>query len=100
MKYFVIEVTYTVPIANIDANLKSHRDFLQTGYDQNLLLMSGSQNPRIGGMIIARARSREEIQAFFADDPFQRLSLAEYRFIEFSPLKHAKLVEPWIELEN
>jgi len=97
MKYFAIEVTYTAPIEQIDVNLKFHRDFLQTGYDQNTLLMSGPQNPRNGGIIIARAQSLEELQSFFKNDPYQKLSLAEYRFIEFSPVKHAKLVEPWIE---
>ncbi len=100
MKYFVIDITYTAPIERIDENLKSHREFLQTGYDQNLLLMSGPQNPRTGGVIIARANSLEDLKAFFKNDPYQIKDLASYRFIEFSPVKHAKLVESWIELEK
>jgi uncharacterized protein YciI len=97
MKYFMIEVTYTAPIEKIDENLQLHRDFLQTGYDQNLLLMSGPQNPRTGGILIARSNSLADLKAFFSNDPYQKLALAEYRFVEFSPVKHAKLVAPWIE---
>jgi uncharacterized protein YciI len=97
MKYFMIDITYTAPIEKIDENLKFHRDFLQTGYDQNMLLMSGPQNPRTGGIIIARARSLEELKDFFKNDPYQQKALAEYRFVEFNPVKHAELVEPWIE---
>jgi len=97
MKYFMIEVTYTAPIEKIDEHQPMHRSFLQTGYDINLLLMSGPQNPRTGGMVIARSNSLEDLKAFFSNDPYQKLRLAEYRFVEFSPVKHAKLVAPWIE---
>ena len=100
MKYFVVEVTYTAPIEIIDVNLQYHRDFLQTGYDKRLLLMSGPQNPRTGGILIARSNSLADLKAFFSNDPYQKLALAEYRFIEFSPVKHAKLVESWIESER
>lgn len=99
MKYFMIEITYTAPIEKIDASMQLHRSFLQTGYDQNLLLMSGPQNPRSGGIILARAKSLADLKAFFKNDPYLQNSLAEYRFVEFSPVKHAALVDPWIELE-
>lgn len=99
MKYFMIEVTYTAAIEKIDEALQLHRNFLQAGYDQNMLLMSGPQNPRTGGIILARAKSLAELQVFFNNDPYQQKGLAVYRFVEFSPVKHARLVDPWIELE-
>ena len=97
MKHFVIEVTYLVPLEKIDENLVDHRAFLQKGYDKGWLLMSGSQNPRTGGIIIARGPSLEEISEFFKDDPFQKRSLAKYRIIEFTPVKRNTFIEPWIE---
>lgn len=99
MKYFMIEITYTAPIEKIDETLKFHREFLQTGYNQNLLLLSGPQNPRSGGIIIARAKTLNEIKDFFKNDPYQQRGQAEYRFVEFSPVKHAKLVDSWVELD-
>jgi len=96
MKHFVIEVTYTAPLATIEHSLAAHRAFLQTGYDAQRLLMSGPQNPRIGGLIIARGESLEEVQAFFARDPFQTGKIATYRFIEFAPVKFAPCVTSWI----
>lgn len=100
MKYFVIEITYTAPLEQIQTTTSLHREFLQRGYDQNLLLLSGPQNPRLGGIVLARASSLDEIKAFFKNDPYQQRSLAEYRFVEFAPVKHAALVAPWIELED
>jgi uncharacterized protein YciI len=96
MKHFVIEITYLAKLAKIDEVLPEHRAFLQTGYDRGWLLMSGPQNPRIGGFIIARAPSQEELETFFKNDPYQQKNMAAYRFIEFQPVKRAPFMEPWI----
>ena len=72
------------------------RAFLQTGYDNGLLLLSGPQVPRVGGIVVARAASLADIRQFFADDPYQKKDLAAYRFIEFDPVKHQAFMEPWL----
>ena len=96
MKFFVIEISYTAPLTEIDRVLLKHREFLQTGYDQKRLLLSGPQNPRTGGVLIARGESLEEVQQFFANDPYQLEKLTTYRFIEFTPVKHLPAVAEWI----
>ncbi|MFT3783791.1 MAG: YciI family protein [Nibricoccus sp.] len=96
MKFCVVEITYTAPLAEIDRVLQSHRDFLQIGYDEKRLLLSGPQNPRTGGVVIARGESVEDVKAFFARDPYQVNQLANYRFIEFTPVKHQPFVADWI----
>ena len=96
MKHFIIEITYTATISKIDEILSDHRAFLQSGYDQGLILMSGPQNPRTGGIIVARAESLEAAKQFFSKDPFQMKKAARYRFIEFSPVKHTALVRDWV----
>ncbi len=95
MIHFVVEVTYTAPLEQIDQLLAAHRVFLQTGYDRGLLLMSGPQNPRIGGFIIARAASRDDVVSFFRADPFQQENAATYRFTEFNPVKRQPALESW-----
>lgn len=97
MKYFIIEITYTASLDKIDETLPEHRAFLQTGYDKGWLLMSGPQNPRTGGIIVARAPSLEELQNLFTNDPYQVKGQATYRFIEFNPVKKASLMDSWIE---
>lgn len=96
MKYFVIDITYTVPLDKIDETLPLHRSFLQTGYDKGWLLLSGPKNPRGGGIIVGRAPSQSDIEAFFADDPYQKRGQATYHFTEFDPVKRAALLEPWL----
>ena len=99
MRHFVVEITYTTPLARIDEIVAEHRDYLQTGYASGMLLCSGAQVPRTGGMVIARASSREALEAFFAEDPYSRENVASYRFVEFNPVKFQPFLQPWIEAE-
>lgn len=96
MAHFMLEITYTVPLEQIETKLAEHRAFLQTGYDQGWLLCSGPQNPRIGGIVIARAPSLTALQALFANDPYQIANFADYRFVEFNPVKFQPWLEDWV----
>ncbi len=97
MLHFIIEITYTAALPEIERALPAHRAFLQAGYDRGLLLMSGPQTPRTGGVLVARAASRAELEAFLHDDPYQTGGLAGYRLIEFTPVKRQPLVEGWVD---
>jgi len=97
MKFFIIEITYTAPMAKIDDILPAHRTFLQEYYDKGALLLSGPQNPRTGGIIVARAESLEAAQEIFSHDPYQVQKAADYRFIEFNPVKFSPIVENWVK---
>jgi uncharacterized protein YciI len=96
MKHFIVEITYRVPVEQLVEVTPLHRAFLQAGYDSGLLLFSGPQVPRTGGMVVARAASLEEIQGFFAGDPYQTQGVATYRFVEFNPVKSQAFMEPWL----
>lgn len=96
MKHYVVEITYTAPLSEIDQILPRHRAYLQSGYDRKLLLMSGPQEPRAGGILIARANSRAEVDAFCADDPYRQAGAANYRVIEFNPVKHQPELVGWL----
>lgn len=96
MRHFVIESTYLVPFDQLGDNIALHRAFLQTGYDRGLLLCSGPQSSRKGGLIVARAESPDAIQQFMAGDPYQQKGLASYRYVEFEPVKRQAFLEKWI----
>lgn len=97
MKHFLIEITYTVPFSTLEAVVPEHRAFLQMGYDQGWLLLSGPMNPRTGGIVIARAPSQEDLQYFFSGDPYALRGFASYRFVEFDPVKYQPFLAEWIQ---
>jgi uncharacterized protein YciI len=97
MQHFMVEITYTVPIEELgDTQINEHRQFLQTGYEQGFLLMSGPQVPPLGGVVIARGESLDTLQQFFQNDPYSKRGLAFYRFVEFRPVQHAGFMADWV----
>jgi uncharacterized protein YciI len=86
---FVIELTYTASLAEIDAAMAAHVRFLKKYYASGNFLISGRKIPRQGGIIVAVARSREQIEAIAREDPFCARGLADFRVIEFRASQRA-----------
>jgi len=97
---FVMTVTYTKPMDEVNAHLEAHRAFLAKGYEDGALMMSGGQNPRVGGIIIGRFDDKAVAQAFVASDPFYINDVASYEIVEFVPSKFAKELESYIKSEQ
>lgn len=87
---FIIELTYKVPVAEIDAAMAPHIEYLEKYYHKGNFLASGRKEPRDGGMIFVKAASRKEVEAIVAEDPFNINGLASYRIIEFRATKKLK----------
>jgi len=96
MKHFIVEITYSVPVEQLSEILPQHRAFLKIGYERGMLLVSGPQIPRLGGFVVARAKSVEVLQDFFARDPYNLNHLATYRFVEFDPVLHQPFLSDWL----
>jgi uncharacterized protein YciI len=94
---YLVQVTYTKPISEIDKNLAVHRAFLDKYYSSGNLICSGPRNPRTGGIIICNFKSVEEVWNFIHQDPFFINDIASYEVIEFDPVKYAKDFEPFIK---
>jgi uncharacterized protein YciI len=90
---FIIELTYKAALQQIDAQMKPHMAFLNKHYASGHFLVSGRRIPRDGGIILAVAKSREEIEAIAARDPFCQKGLADFRVIEFRVSQRADDVE-------
>jgi uncharacterized protein YciI len=86
---FIISITYTKPMTEIDGLLSAHRKFLNEQYENGMFLLSGRKVPRSGGVIIADAPNRADIEAVIQLDPFYAAGVAEYEIIEFVPSKAA-----------
>ena len=80
---FIINLNYIVPLEKLDAHMTEHVKFLQKYYKQNVFIASGRKVPRTGGIILALAESKEEIERIMGEDPFYTLKLAEITITEF-----------------
>ena len=80
---FVIELSYKVPLKDIDASMPAHMSFLKKYYATGHFLVSGRKVPRNGGIILAVGENRAQIEAIAREDPFYARGLADVRVVEF-----------------
>jgi uncharacterized protein YciI len=82
---FVISLNYIKPLSEVDRFVAEHREFLESYYASGHFLLSGRQEPRTGGVILAKAQTRAEIESIIQNDPFHREQIADYDIVEFLP---------------
>jgi uncharacterized protein YciI len=87
---FIIELNYKVELSEIDAHMGAHMTYLRKYYASGHFLVSGRKVPREGGIILAQAPSREELEAIANEDPFVKRGLADVRVIEFNDSQRSK----------
>jgi len=90
---FIIEVDYLCPLAEVDRLLPAHVEYLNKYYQEGVFLLSGRKVPRTGGIIMAAAESREDLQKIMDEDPFAKAGIAHYEVTEFHPTKAASSLE-------
>jgi uncharacterized protein YciI len=86
---FLLLLTYVKPLDEVDRLLVHHRSYLDRHYTAGHFLISGRQEPRTGGVILAQAENREQIHLIIAEDPFLTEGVAEYHIVEFHPSLYA-----------
>jgi uncharacterized protein YciI len=94
---YVIELTYKVPLQEIDAHMAAHVAFLKQHYAAGNFLVSGRKIPRDGGIILAVGRSRRDIETIVEEDPFVSQGLADVRIIEFRESQRAADIQQRME---
>ena len=86
---FIIELTYTADLSEIDAHMAAHVAFLKKYYAAGHFLVSGRKIPRDGGISVASGKNREQIESIIREDPFHRHRLADFRIIQFRASQRA-----------
>jgi uncharacterized protein YciI len=82
---FIISLKYKKPLAEVDAHLPAHGEYVKSQYAAGNFLLSGRKIPRTGGIILSSVKTREALQAIIEQDPFYRHQIADYDVVEFSP---------------
>ena len=86
---FIVSITYISKMSQIDKYLDAHIEYLDRNYERGVFIASGRKVPRSGGIILAKARNRSELEEILNDDPFKIHNLADYELTEFVPTKAA-----------
>lgn len=90
---FIVTVTYTAPLSEVDQWRPAHGDWLNHLIAQRLLLAAGRRVPLVGGIYFAAEMAAEELDRLLATDPYIINKVATHSVVEFTPL----LVAPGLE---
>lgn len=80
---FLILLRYKKPLSEVERFVSEHREYLARHYASGHFLLSGRKEPRDGGVILAKADTKSEIEEIVSGDPFHREQIAEYEIVEF-----------------
>ena len=80
---FIIDLHYIVPLDKLDEYMTEHVKYLHKYYKLNVFVASGRKVPRTGGIILALAKSKEEVEQIVSEDPFYVHKLADFSITEF-----------------
>lgn len=98
--FFTISLTYQVPMSEVDKYIPEHKQFLKDCYEKGIFIASGPKIPRTGGIILASASNREDLDKIIKTDPFYKNKIATYEIIEFSPTMFSNYFEPIADNDN
>lgn len=97
---FIIELIYKADLSQVDAQMRAHMAFLNEHYAAGRFLASGRKIPRDGGIILALAKDREELETIVRQDPFVSHGVADYRIIEFRVSQRAESVDALLKKQT
>ena len=80
---YLVLIEYRADLVTIDALMADHMAFLTKCYDAGVFIVSGRREPRTGGVILATAPSRDDVEAIMALDPFVANGAATFEVIAF-----------------
>jgi len=96
MRYFLLEGEHLAPFDELRPLEAAHHAFLQKGYGDGSFLFSGPHVPPHGGFLLARASSREVLDALLAEEPFVKAGKMRFRRVtEFHPAQCHPILNAW-----
>lgn len=81
----VAHSTYTRPLSDQDKSLVAeHLAFIKQGFDDGTFVAAGPRPSSVGGVVIARGLSEEQLRTLMHRDPFVRAGLVhDYQMLSF-----------------
>jgi uncharacterized protein YciI len=79
---FIIHLTYTAPLEEIDRQLAPHQAWVNAGLAEGVFVAAGPLVPRTGGVILAHGLTRAALEARLAEDPFVKAGLVRVEVLD------------------
>ena len=99
MEFFIIEGVFCNPCPvdkqALEKSVQDHLAYLEKGFEDGSILVSGPKSMGDGGFIIMRAKSEDDIFDFLENDPMKLLGVQNYIVNAFEIHKTQPLASEW-----
>jgi uncharacterized protein YciI len=82
---FIVILTFSKPVEEIDRHLAAHKVWIKKGFDDGVFVLAGSQRPRTGGALLALGDDRASLEARIALDPFVQNEVVSAQILQVVP---------------
>ena len=97
LKYYVLEGTFVENLPEqrvLNKAINDHLDYLDEGFKDGSILVSGPKIEVGGGIIIVKC---EDINKFCDEDPLVKAGIQQYRMTEFKLHKCQEYLDMWFK---
>ena len=84
---FMVLLKFSANREQAGCHMEGHNEWLKRGFDDDVFLMAGSLQPKLGGAILAHNASLAELQSRVGDDPFVAADVVSAEILEITPSK-------------
>lgn len=82
---FLVLLRFAENRADAGRHLDAHKAWLERGFSEGVFILAGSLKPDLGGAILARDTSLDELSDRVQQDPFVKELVVEAEILEISP---------------
>lgn len=82
---FIVSLNYICPLEKVEAYINEHVCFLKQAYENGHFIASGRKEPRTGGVILSKIKTKQDLLSILRKDPFYKHDIATFDIIEFVP---------------
>jgi uncharacterized protein YciI len=82
---FVVLLRFSDKRALASQFMEAHNAWIKRGFDEDVFLLTGSLQPKLGGGILAHNTSLSDLQVRVKDDPFVLHGVVSAEILEITP---------------
>jgi uncharacterized protein YciI len=84
---FIVQLNFSENKGQAAQFMDGHNDWIKRGFDDDVFLLVGSLQPKLGGGIIAHNTSLPDLQTRVDNDPFVIENVVSAEILEIAPAK-------------
>jgi len=80
---YLLNISYSQPPTKVEPHVPSHGAWVKHHLDADTFLLAGPKKSGLGGVILVKSISKNELQKLLAEDPYVQTEVVDYQIVDF-----------------